>query len=123
MGLTLCNSYNTTIWTSIMFYSPASCGPETDHFEMMGWWAIEPGACALVYANDLADVNRYWFYFAEADDGNFWAGPWAGSVTNEAFGGGQWCHAGLGSTAAKRTIGYRKLDVGDSDDATLTFVS
>jgi uncharacterized membrane protein len=87
---------------------------------MMGWWILEPGACALVYANDLADVNRYWYYFAEARDGSFWAGPWSAQVTNEAFGGSNWCH-GLGTTAATRTIGYRELDVGDNDDYTLTF--
>jgi hypothetical protein len=40
-------------------------------------------------------------------------------VTNAAFGGDQWCHD-LGSTAATRTIGYGELDVGDSDDATVT---
>jgi uncharacterized membrane protein len=122
MGLVLCNGYHTRIWTSIMFYSPDSCGPETDRFEMMGWWALDPGQCSTVYANDLGDVNRFWYFYAEASDGNFWAGPWTAHVTNEAFGGDQWCHAGLGSTAATRTIGYRELDVGDDDDASVTLV-
>lgn len=58
MGLVLCNSYPTTIQTSIMFYSPESCGGDGGNFEKMGWWRIAPGSCALVYANDLEDVNR-----------------------------------------------------------------
>lgn len=123
MGLVLCNSYSTTIWTSIMFYSPRACGSETDGFEMMGWWALEPGSCALVYANDLADVNQYWFYFAKARDGNVWAGPWAAQVPHEVFGGDGWCHGGAGRSDANLSIGYREVDVGSSDDCTLTFIA
>jgi hypothetical protein len=44
MGLVLCNSYPTTIWTSIMFYSPETCGGDGDDFEMMGWWGLTPGS-------------------------------------------------------------------------------
>ena len=121
MGLVLCNGHGTSIWTSIMFYSPRACGPETDGFEMMGWWKIDPRSCTLVYANDLADVNRYWYYFAEARDGYVWAGPWAAQVTNRAFGGAGWCH-GLGRSDANVRIGYRELDVGRYDHITLTLV-
>ena len=42
MGLVLCNNYPTTIWTSIMFYSPETCGGEGGDFEKMGWWPIAP---------------------------------------------------------------------------------
>ena len=121
MGLTLCNSYPTTIWTSIMFYSPETCGGEGDDFEMMGWWQIAPGSCALVYANDLEDVNQFWYYFARADDGTFWAGDRVAHVPLEPFGGDQWCWGiGIAGPPLHR-IGYRELDIGDNDDYTLTF--
>jgi uncharacterized membrane protein len=122
MGLVLCNNYPTTIWTSIMFYSPETCGGDGGDFEKMGWWPIAPGACALVYANDLEDVNRFWYYYAEADDGAVWAGPFRTWVSLAPFGGGQWCW-GLGTTAPGQVvIAYRELDIGDNDDYTLTFV-
>jgi uncharacterized membrane protein len=123
MGLTLCNSYTTTIWTSIMFYSPETCGGDGGDFEMMGWWRIEPGSCALVYANDLEDVNQFWYYFAHAADGAFWAGPFAANVPRGPFGGGQACWGSQKVAGSNfEQIGYRELDIGSSDNYTLTFV-
>src|SRR5258706_11791624 len=123
MGLTLCNSYSTGIWTSIMFYSPETCGGDGRDFEMMGWWRIEPGSCAHVYANDLEDLNQFWYYFAEADDGAVWAGPFGANVPLDAFGGGQSCW-GTQKVAGNNfeRIGYRELDIGSNDDYTLTFI-
>jgi uncharacterized membrane protein len=121
MGLVLCNSYPTDIWTSIMFYSPESCGGDGGDFEMMGWWKIAPGACARVYANDLEDVNRYWYYYAQAFDGAVWAGPYVRSVPLEPFGGDQYCYGA--SRGGPVFIGYRELDIGSNDDYTLTFVA
>ncbi len=115
MGLTFCNSYHRRIWTMISFYSPERCAD--DPWQEMGWFAVDPGTCSLVYANDLADLNQYWYYFAESDDGAFWAGPFTASVTVAPF---DKCH--VGSTADDRQIGMRELDIGDNDDYTLTFV-
>ena len=106
-----------------MFYSPETCGGDGGNFEMMGWWRIEPGACALVYANDLADLNQYWYYFAEAADGSVWAGPFQASVPLTPFGGLQACWGAQSGGGDNEQVGYRELDVGDNDDYTLTFVS
>jgi uncharacterized membrane protein len=114
MGLRFCNSYHMRIWTAISFYNP---GCPDDPWQEMGWWPVEPGTCSLVYANDLADLNQYWYYYADADDGAFWAGPFPASVTFAAF---DKCH--VGSTADDLQIGFRELDIGDNDDYTLTFV-
>ena len=123
MGLTLCNSYSTVISTAIAFYSPDTCGGEGENFEMMGWWDLEPGSCALVYANDLEDLNRYWYYFAQAVDGATWSGPFEASVPDAAFdqcyGIGVIIENGNESTG----IAFRQLDIGDNDDYTLTFVA
>jgi len=124
MGLTLCNSYPTRIWTAIMFYSPETCGGDGGDFEMTGWWALAPGSCALVYANDLADLNQFWYYFAQAADGAVWAGPFGANVPLTPFGGDQACWGSQKVVAGTEftRIGYRELDIGDSDNYTLTFV-
>ena len=122
MGLTLCNSYPQPISTAIMFYSPDTCGGEGGDFQMMGWWNLNPGSCALVYANDLEDLNRYWYYYAIADDGAEWAGPFTNSVPDAAFnqcwGIGVIIENGIESTE----VAFRELDIGGNDDYTLTFV-
>jgi uncharacterized membrane protein len=120
MGLTLCNSYTSRIYTAIMFYSPDRCGGDGGNFETMGWWPLNPGQCALVYGNDLEDLNRFWYYFAMADDGAVWAGPFGTSVPRAAFDG---CFGtGVGGASSEFiAIGYRELDIGDNDDYTLTF--
>jgi hypothetical protein len=107
-----------------MFYNPETCGGDGGDFEMMGWWRVEPGSCVLAYANDLEDLNQFWYYFAKADDGAFWAGPFAANVPHHAFGGSQSCWGDqkvAGSDFIQ--IGYRELDIGSNDDYALTFVS
>jgi uncharacterized membrane protein len=115
--LAMCNGYPVHLYVAIMFYSPETCGGDGGDFETMGWWSVAPGSCANVYANDLEDLNRYWYYYAEADDGAVWAGPWRAYVTDEAFNG---CY-GKGISTWYR-VGMRELDIGDNDDFTLTFV-
>jgi len=117
MALTLCNSYSSRISAAIMFYSPDTCGGEGQNFEMQGWWNIEPGSCALVYGNDLEDLNRFWYYFAHSNDGAMWSGPFTASVPSEAF---DQCY-GVGVSPGEG-IGFRQLDIGDNDDYTLTFI-
>jgi len=102
-----------------MYYNEDPCGGGGGDFQQMGWWNIEPGACALVYANDLADLNRYWFYYATCfENGVSWSGDLPSTVPYEAF---NWCW-NSGDTVRIMHIGYRLLDVGDADDFTLTFI-
>lgn len=126
MGLTLCNGYSTRIWTAIMFYSPETCpaagDPPGGDFEMMGWWGIQPGSCALVYANDLEDLNEFWYFFAQADDGAIWDGPFRHGVPLTAFGGSTACWGLETNSPDLITVGFRELDIGDNDDFTLTFL-
>jgi uncharacterized membrane protein len=115
---TVCNEYPHRVWVAIMFHSPETCAGEGGNFQVMGWWSLDWRSCANVYANDLDDVdNRYWFYYAEADDGASWAGPWDAYVPGSAF---DRCY-GIGSSDA-RIVGFREVDVGDSDSFTLTLI-
>jgi hypothetical protein len=43
---------------------------------------LQPGETA-VRANPT--LNRWFYYYAEADDGATWAGPYVAEVTNDAF--------------------------------------
>jgi len=115
--LTFCNSYPTRIWTAISFFSPEDCGGEGGSWQNIGWYLVHPGTCAVVYANDLEDLNRFWYLYAEAEDGAKWTGDFPTFVNRtDPF---NVCD-GLGSTALER-VGFRELDVGDNDDWTLTF--
>ena len=116
--LRFCNSYPVTIWTAISFYSPDHCGGEGGDWQNIGWYRVDPGQCVVVYSNDLADLNRFWYFYAEADDGAVWEGEFPTFIKDpEAF---NLCD-GIGTTQLRR-VGFRELDVGDSDDYTLTFV-
>jgi uncharacterized membrane protein len=115
--LAMCNGYPAHIYVAIMFYNPEKCGGDGGNFETMGWWSVAPGSCVNVYANDLEDLNRYWYYYAQADDGAVWAGPYRIYAPDNAF---SEC-GGLGISTA-RIVGMRELDIGDNDDYTLTFV-
>jgi len=117
MGLTFCNSYATQIWTAISFWSPEDCGGEGGNWQNIGWYGVAPGSCQTVYENDLEDLNRYWYYYAEADDGATWSGQYQTRIMDpEAF---NICD-GIG-TSAQRIVCFRELDVGDNDDYTLSF--
>jgi len=117
--LDFCNSSPEQVWVAYMFWSPDDCGGYGD-WQTIGWFAIAPGACETVYANDLDDVNnRYWYFYAESASA-VWAGPVRVYVTDAPFDS---C-LGIGSTAA-RIVGFRQIDVGDrvwfaSHDHTVT---
>lgn len=115
--LTFCNGYTEEIWVAYMFYSPGDCGGEGKDWQTIGWFSITPKACTIVYANDLKDVNnRYWYYYAENASRSFvWAGPTNVYVTDKAF---NHCF-GIG-TSTSRIVGFRILDVGRSNNYTLT---
>ena len=117
--LRFCNSYPTPIWTAFSFYSPDDCAGEGSSWQNIGWYRVDPGTCAVVYGNDLDDVdNRYWYFYAEAEDGTKWNGDFPTLVDPfEAF---NICD-GYGSSRLSNR-GFRQLDVGNAHEYTLTFV-
>ena len=117
MGLTFHNQYTAPVSVAIMFLSPDTCSGEGDGWEMMGWWNINPGDSTLVYANDLEDLNRYWYYYAHAGDGTRWAGngDWVRSVPQAVF---DQCY-GLGVSGETEEVDFRQLDIGSYDNYTL----
>jgi uncharacterized membrane protein len=113
------NGYRTSISTMVEWHHP-DCRDGDDYlgeWEKAGWWNLEPGQSAIVFGGDLADVNRFWYFFADAADGAFWAGPFEEVVPWNAF---QACEKIR--TSNSFVVGMRELDIGDSADFTLTFV-
>jgi len=101
------NSYGTKVWVTIMRYDPDSCG-EYGNWATAGWWGIDPGQQVWAFSTN----NRYAAFYADADDGAHWSGPYGPVyVYWEAFDS---C-VNIGSTAAYGTVGMRLIDVGDSD--------
>jgi uncharacterized membrane protein len=117
--LTFCNSHPVRIWTAISFFSPEDCSGDGQEWQNIWWHLVEPGSCVVVYRNDLADLNRYWYIYAEADDGKEWEGAFPTLVKDEAF---NICD-GHGATHQTRSVSFRELDVGDDDDHTATFTT
>jgi uncharacterized membrane protein len=116
MGLTICNRYTARVYVAIAFNDnscPHNAGPH-----IMGWWGINPGGCALVYANDVYEYGPMWHYVGEAVDGAIWAGDFVTRVTNEAF---NRCWRPAIPNGSPR--GFRKLIVGPNEDFTLNLTA
>jgi len=113
VGLTISNRYSARVYVAIGF-SDNSC-PNNTGPHIMGWWGIDPGGSALVYANDVNEYSPMWLYLAEAVDGAVWAGQHAAQIPNEAF--NRCWSPGVSGGYAR---GFRELYVGDNEDYTLT---
>jgi uncharacterized membrane protein len=115
--LTFCNSYSTAIATCISFWEPEECGGDGNGWHNIGWYWVDPGTCRVVFRNDVDDVNRNWYYYAEAADGTKWAGDFPTYVKDEAFD-----HCDTPPDTTMHQVGFRELDVDDADNYTLTFL-
>jgi uncharacterized membrane protein len=106
------NNYPSTVWAMVEWHHP-DC-PDGGNWEKAGWWMMRPGESKVVFGGS-ASFNQFWYFFAHAEDGALWTGPFQEIVPPRAF---QWCE-NVGDTAS-RTIGMRELDVGSVNDYTLT---
>ncbi len=71
------NGYSSRVYVAIALYK-TSCQPPWDS---QGWWTIDPGNTVYV-ANTC---NRYLYFYAEAVDGAYWAGPYQFEVAEGVF--------------------------------------
>jgi uncharacterized membrane protein len=112
--LKFCNNYTADVWVCIVWYHP-NCSDNGDlsgNWQKKGWWHIAPGQCKVASAEKLTNINRYWYYYAEAADGSYWAGDHGPmNVPDEAF---SMCEKTASSQ--DRTVGLREIDVGDNQD-------
>ncbi len=113
------NNYPEPVSVMIEFYSP-NCSDEgtwLGDWVKQGWWNMQPGESKIPFGGDLEDVNRYWYFYAHATDGAYWAGPVHVDVPGFAFDECKY----LGQTGT-RTVGMREIDIDDNDDFTVTLV-
>jgi uncharacterized membrane protein len=111
--LQFCNNYTAEVWIAILWRTP-NC-PDGGDWTKEGWFRLGPGQCGVVSGENLHEVNRYWYYFAQAADGAFWAGVPHILVPYEPF---RWCVST--SSTDSRDVGLREVDVGKSNDVTVS---
>jgi hypothetical protein len=102
------NSYGKKIYVAYMrrdFGCLADCG---DMWQVLGWINLDPGELET-RANSTE--NRWFYYYAEATDGAFWAGPYVAQVSNNKFQKCT-CLGGAVSHGPPRyyDVGFRELD-------------
>jgi hypothetical protein len=104
------NSYGQKIYVAYMrldFSCQDACG---DPWDVRGWINLDPGETET-RANPTE--NEYFYYYAEADDGAFWAGPFSAEVTQTVFDKctciGVIVENGA-PTNPYHTVGFRELD-------------
>jgi Protein of unknown function (DUF1036) len=76
------NSYGKKIFVAYMrrdFSCHSDCGAP---WNVLGWINLDPGETE-VRANPTK--NQWFYYYAEAVDGAFWAGPFVANVSDEKF--------------------------------------
>jgi hypothetical protein len=76
------NSYDKKLFVAYMrrdFNCQSECGAPWD---VLGWIGLDPGETET-RANPTN--NQWFYYYAEAVDGAFWAGPFVANVSNNKF--------------------------------------
>jgi len=76
------NSYGKKLYVSYMRLDHG-CGSDCgDPWDVLGWINLDPGETET---RPNPTRNRWFYYYAEAEDGAFWAGPYIGNVSNAKF--------------------------------------
>jgi len=105
------NSYGQPIFISYMrldYGCRDECG---EPWDVLGWIGLQPGQ---TQSRPNPTNNRWYYYYAEATDGAFWAGPFVAEVSQQRF---EKCTC-LGvivengdPTSPYHDVGFRELDL------------
>ena len=105
--VTFTNSYGKGLFIAYMFrnFDCQDCG---DIWDVRGWIHLAPGE---TQSRANPTNNRWYYYYAEAPDGAFWAGPYVAEVSNNKF---EKCTC-LGVSVSDgpqpyHDVGFRQLD-------------
>jgi len=99
------NSYSSKLYVAYMRLDYA-CGDDCgDPWDVLGWINLEPGQ---TQTRPNPTNNRWFYYYAEADDGSYWAGEFVAEVSQQKF---HKCTC-LGTTSPLwHNVGMRELDL------------
>lgn len=81
-SVTFRNSFGKKLFVAYMrrdFGCKNACGSPWD---VLGWISLDPGETE---SRPNPTDNRWYYYYAEAVDGSFWAGPFTANVSNDKF--------------------------------------
>jgi hypothetical protein len=76
------NSYGKKLYVAYMrldYNCQSECG---EPWDVLGWINLDPGETEV---RNNATRNQWFYYYAEAEDGAFWAGPYVANVSNNKF--------------------------------------
>jgi uncharacterized membrane protein len=113
---TICNQYSEDVWVAILWFNE-DCGEpgvENTAWRTRGWYHITPGSCANVLDEDLDEINRYFYFYADNGSDVSWAGAASVPIPDTRF---ERCVGQMGEGDVSR--GFREIDIGDNDDAIL----
>jgi uncharacterized membrane protein len=95
------NNTSVRVWVAMMYQDTGGCG-DYGGWATKGWWNIGPGEDK----HPINTNNRYFYFYAEAEDGRIWTGPFGPIyVYDTAFDS---C-LNIGSTAARGTVGVQEI--------------
>lgn len=107
-SITFRNSYGKKLFVAYMRLDWA-CGEDCgEPWDALGWIGLDPGETE---SRSNPTSNRWFYYYAEAIDGAFWAGPYVAGVSNTVF---EKCTC-IGVSRSDGTspyydVGFRELD-------------
>jgi hypothetical protein len=104
MQLCFQNNYSSPLSVAVMWYNPGECG-DYGNWSTEGWWNLNPGENVHT---DVWTDNRYFCYYAEAENGAVWGGNYGPVYAN--WNGFYSCQE-IGNTQ-DFTIGMREIDAG-----------
>lgn len=97
------NSYSSKLYVAYMRLDQV-CGDDCgDPWDVLGWINLEIGQILTRPTN-----NRWFYYYAEAEDGQLWAGDFTAEVSSERF---QKCTCIETTSPLWFNVGMRELDL------------
>jgi uncharacterized membrane protein len=79
------NNYHRPIWVAFAYANSDACGGEGGGYKAMGWYKVDPGATRALLHGSLLFGGKYFYLYANSDDGAEWSGDYYTYVINEAF--------------------------------------
>lgn len=96
----VCNKTTARVWVSYEFRD-TSCS-DGSGWSKLGWWGLSRGECKIIYGKP--PTNAYSYFYAEADNGWVWNGPFTTCTPYENF---DQCDTVC--SPGSRRLGYRQV--------------
>jgi uncharacterized membrane protein len=68
------NNYHRPVWVAFAYHNSDACGGEGGNYRVMGWYKVDPGATKALLDGSLLFAGKYYYIYAQSDDGRTWSG-------------------------------------------------